>query len=626
MTNDRLKPIKGIQIGLTKKYLFDPSVVQPYVDASAENATEAEEQANRAEQTFTNVSAFVDTSKSEITGIITQGKAEINTAVNNGRMEISDSILDATEEVKEAALDAANEAINDAAATATSIVVDYANNEIKPLLNEIASNAAESAENASESAGLAANESNSAAISATDSQHYAEDSRIWAEGSDSEVANVDGEHSSKVWSEMAKTSATSAASSADLARQYGNNKLNTTAITNCITEIPQDIKLELNNGTLTLKAGSKVYIPNGKNADGSNKFDVYTVNQDKVFSKSVSGTRGIILNTNKSLDCPNIKSCYSGETKPSATSVYWYDTVNNYVKAVTSTETPGCSLLIGIVTADDTGITSIDQVFNGLGYIGSTVFALPGVKGLIPNGRNADGSLKNIEFTVGRVITNTAPSGLNSPYPITVSADSLYPLDVYYNSRDNLIIEKRGGTIISKTDCGIATYSSGKITSFTPKLPFRAADDQEVAKLATTNNYTGENDFSAVTRFRQSVYFGRPDVDISVLPSSGNKYPTTNWFRDGEGVVMGTQDSYVTNLNTIGHRINARRTIDGVAKSANVAAEVDVNGVGVGKAPTPPMSSNGDTIATTAWCKQYIQEVSTLPANPNANVFYCVPE
>ncbi|MBO7733689.1 MAG: hypothetical protein J6S67_14085, partial [Methanobrevibacter sp.] len=34
-------------------------------------------------------------------------------------------------------------------------------------------------------------------------------------------------------------------------------------VSNCITEIPQDVKLELNNGTLTLKAGSKVYVPNG---------------------------------------------------------------------------------------------------------------------------------------------------------------------------------------------------------------------------------------------------------------------------------------------------------------------------------------------------------------------------
>ena len=34
-------------------------------------------------------------------------------------------------------------------------------------------------------------------------------------------------------------------------------------ITNCITEIPQDIKLELADGTLTLKAGSKIHLAYG---------------------------------------------------------------------------------------------------------------------------------------------------------------------------------------------------------------------------------------------------------------------------------------------------------------------------------------------------------------------------
>jgi hypothetical protein len=59
----------------------------------------------------------------------------------------------------------------------------------------------------------------------------------------------------------------------------GQNIANwSTNVTNCITEIPQDIKLELNNGTLTLKAGSKVYVPNGAGV-----FDVVTVPSDVVF-------------------------------------------------------------------------------------------------------------------------------------------------------------------------------------------------------------------------------------------------------------------------------------------------------------------------------------------------------
>ena len=60
---------------------------------------------------------------------------------------------------------------------------------------------------------------------------------------------------------------------------------NTTALfntqrTNCITEIPQDIKLELLNGELKVLAGSIVYVPNGKNTDGSNKFDKVLITED----------------------------------------------------------------------------------------------------------------------------------------------------------------------------------------------------------------------------------------------------------------------------------------------------------------------------------------------------------
>ena len=46
-----------------------------------------------------------------------------------------------------------------------------------------------------------------------------------------------------------------------LQRRIDVTSLVNSRITNCITKIPQDIKLELTNGTLTLKAGSKIYIP-----------------------------------------------------------------------------------------------------------------------------------------------------------------------------------------------------------------------------------------------------------------------------------------------------------------------------------------------------------------------------
>lgn len=195
-----LKPEQGIQIEATKKYLFDPTVVQSYVDASAENAIKAEEQANRVEQVFADVTVFVDNSKTEINEIIEQGKTDINTAVDNGRMEISDSILEATEEVKKAGSEAAQEAVQGAADEATRIATEQVNTYVvevvSPQIQEFVNNAEADASNAAESAGLAAEEANKSSVSASDSQHYAEDARIWAEGEQAEVKPLGGELSS----------------------------------------------------------------------------------------------------------------------------------------------------------------------------------------------------------------------------------------------------------------------------------------------------------------------------------------------------------------------------------------------------------------------------------------------
>ena len=189
-----------------------------YVEERIGGAVEASKTAVSAASQAANSAQSALVSSTNAINTLRNAEEQLNNTieyVDEAKESIDEAITAATDEVKQAALDAAQDAINEAAATATGIVLEYTNNELKPVLNEIASNAAESAENASESAGLAANESANAVISATDSQHYAEDSRIWAEGSDSEIKNVDGEHSSKVWSEMAKTSATNAKSYAD---------------------------------------------------------------------------------------------------------------------------------------------------------------------------------------------------------------------------------------------------------------------------------------------------------------------------------------------------------------------------------------------------------------------------
>ncbi|MBS7390942.1 MAG: hypothetical protein KIG51_02465, partial [Fibrobacter sp.] len=75
-----------------------------------------------------------------------------------------------------------------------------------------------------------------------------------------------------------------------------------------------------------------------------------------------------------------------------------YNTTDGYFYYTTNagsnwTKSTSCCLPLARVTwSSDNKIVSIDQVFNGFGYIGSTIFALPGIKCLVGNGRNPDGS------------------------------------------------------------------------------------------------------------------------------------------------------------------------------------------------------------------------------------------
>lgn len=272
-------------------------------------------------------------------------------------------------------------------------------------------------------------------------------------------------------------------------------------VANCITNIPQDIKLELNNGTLKLKAGSKVYIPNGPNV-----FDITTTQSDKVLSGGLATGREFVY-----LTIGGLLLHYADNSSGSdwnATSQYQcrYNTSANMIKNTNNTgstwETQ-VSFPLAIITLNNGVVQSIDQVFNGFGYIGSTVFALPGVKGLIPDGRNADGSLKNIEFTVNNVAIRSTDQRGNDTGLFDIAGGILcwdtgvlftdyYPTPatgnwwMVYDTKKNAYFQSDDGGAYyetRRTTFGDWRKREGenKIISFTPRTVFRAVDYDDVA-------------------------------------------------------------------------------------------------------------------------------------------------
>ena len=284
-----------------------------------------------------------------------------------------------------------------------------------------------------------------------------------------------------------------------------------TKVSNCITYIPQDIKLELNNGTLTLKAGSKLYVPNGFESDGTTKkFDVKIIESDLTRIDGGDSSRLLYYQSNEKR-LISVISNYSGPSAPTVRDniCIWYDTTNNIVKRTddkgVSWNNYDISLPLSLLTIKtDIGITSIDQVFNGFGYIGSTIYALPGVKGLIPNGRNADGSLKNIEVIINdvKIISDNAASKLllmKASGDLEYAYGNFYIRDslpvasssyercfvvpenqMYYHDAVSTIWSKRNYIIVGNMN---KNYTEN-ITSFTPKTVFHALDYNDKSTIS----------------------------------------------------------------------------------------------------------------------------------------------
>jgi hypothetical protein len=262
-------------------------------------------------------------------------------------------------------------------------------------------------------------------------------------------------------------------------------------VTNCITEIPQDIKLELNNSTITLKAGSKVYVPNGTGV-----FDEVIIASDLTATyPDTSDVKCFLFYVNGTLILGNIVVSFSGTTPP--TTGFFYNTSTNKISFYLDGNMvwDNGSFPLCIASCSNNSITSIDQVFNGFGYIGSTVFALPNVKGLIPNGRNADGTLKNIEFTLDKVLIYTYSVNLNNAY-VSIVADSGKPTGLNYRSingtqtsgwyhDEEKNIYTYNGSVRLWVDYGtISTNSNGVITSLTPKTAFHAVDYNDSSTIS----------------------------------------------------------------------------------------------------------------------------------------------
>lgn len=188
------------------------------------------------------------------------------------------------------------------------------------------------------------------------------------------------------------------------------NLSNSKNISNCILEMPQNIKYDINSsGAVRLQEGSKVYVST------SGTFEAVTLDASTSYGGDELWTTDhsrklflVYIPATNSVTTQALEYTYSQSSAPTnflAGSALWYDTNNHIIKSTYDSGSTWqvCSLPIMVGRPGETDIGwhgYVDNIFNGMGFIGTFTFVLPGVRYLIPNGRNADGTLKNLEVKI----------------------------------------------------------------------------------------------------------------------------------------------------------------------------------------------------------------------------------
>lgn len=330
---------------------------------------------------------------------------------------------------------------------------------------------------------------------------------------------------------------------------FGENLLSKNLITNCLLEVPQRIKLELVDGVAILKAGSEVTVPNGANV-----FDYIKIENDLSFNYSGTGTTDVLLLynfTSNVLGYALVSTTVSGTTAPTDSRLY-YDTANNIIAYYNNGVSNNFQYAfpLAILSRSDGVITGIKQVFNGMGYIGSTIWVDKGVKGLIPNGRNVDGSLRNIEYTTTKVATYENMHAWGGSKTLNIL--------VHINNNDN-VIEGQDSTRFStdKEIMGSITYSYSEEDNYWYYSTDSGSTwvNQTFILLGTITEISADksvSNFNPKQPFRAVDYSDKPTIASWGFPSnksvtlsvgaSGTVYtaPANGWF-NARGVITSGQ-------------------------------------------------------------------------------------
>lgn len=385
--------------------------------------------------------------------------------------------------------------------------------------------------------------------------------------------------------------------------------LDQSQITNCILEAPESIKYTLNNGVLTLKAGSVITIPDGFNTNGSKKFRYVEIENDVTGSTEANDEKRLIYYNETTGRIMSMQYSESGTTDYSGTGnclLYRTDLNKTVVFYGGNKSEHVVSLPLMEINGDVAAVVSINSVFNTCSYIGSTIFVNKGIKVLMPDGKNPDGTLKNVEYLTPTVSIQSVEDLSSEQLHIMCTQSGArrasmayweYNPDINYicgTGSDNLF-QKYVGTMV-----GEATVSDGKITSFKLYNTFHAIDYNEAVKRSGDTMYGGLTieDSQLTVKGAYPAYYGK-NTNIAISDTTA---PSSSQFflqlrgDDMNGDWVGCNQYYQTRGNAFMGQNVIRRKVNNVYEECRLDLIITNNGTRTANVLSDNITHNGTTI------------------------------
>ncbi len=385
-----------------------------------------------------------------------------------------------------------------------------------------------------------------------------------------------------------------------------------TRITDCVIYSPKNINIGISNGTITLHAGSIVYVPNG-----SGTYNAITVQNELSYKTELTNTSELVCvnSSGTALFSRPVTKSRSGAGVTTDTG-WVYDTDTNQISwyNTNGVKQDGLwSFPICVAQSGDDGFDYITEVFNSNGFIGNTVFALPNLEVYVPSGRKQDGTFNNIDVKLPNVRVYT---------PDYLSATSVYK--AYLDANGNVLVASayeyefvnnyyryQGNYITAGEFATNITFNGDCITGMSCKEPFALIDYakysfdlSDKASLSKNNTWLGTNTFLSTVNVNNNYA-----MQINTSLTSGG---TTVWRAYDES----------NNRSTSGKTFYANnKTYNRLCIIGNTGIEGYINftmtdegvmGIGLSGAGTqeylPSKGDNGPSFPTTKWTQRELAD------------------